>query len=122
LAASIFRLVFFMVRSVYQNGTASARPKPLQNRGHFSIPSNNNNAEHAIRAFASLRGVIEGKVRKRAFVTSSSTEHLRDMQIQGGRLSRFSTFWCKRLDDFVISRRGSSISFRLRVQELTSAR
>src|SRR6516225_3017291 len=36
-AASIFRLVFFMVRSVYQNGTASAPPKPLvQNPGSTS--------------------------------------------------------------------------------------
>jgi hypothetical protein len=36
-AASIFRLVFFMVRSVYQNGTASALPKPpVQNLGSTS--------------------------------------------------------------------------------------
>ena len=37
-AASIFRLIFFMIRSVYQNGTASAPLKPLVQNPGSTLP------------------------------------------------------------------------------------
>jgi hypothetical protein len=70
------------------------------------IPWNNNNAEHAIKAFASLRRVIEGK---------STEKGLRDFHIllsicetckyKGIDFLDFIRSGATNIDDFVISRR-----------------
>jgi hypothetical protein len=70
------------------------------------IPWNNNNAEHAIKAFASLRRVIEGK---------STEKGLRDFLIllsicetckyKGIDFLDFIRSGATNIDDFVISRR-----------------
>ena len=55
------------------------------------VPWNNNNAEHAVKAFASLRRVIDGSTTEKGLRDFlDSAESLRDVQIQECRFPRFS--------------------------------
>jgi hypothetical protein len=52
----------------------------------IEVPWNNNNAEHAIKAFARLHSIIGGKTQRNAGIPHLA-EHQRNVQEQGHQLS-----------------------------------